>query len=157
MIQIDLQHEQVQASHVPDVDRLRHASVVMNEVLVSENNPPAQGEVAVLLCDEATSRALNGQWRQRDYATNVLSFPADLDVPAAGVLLLGDLAICTAVVQAESESQKKAYEDHFVHLFVHGLLHLLGFDHATDDEAQVMEALEVRVLAQLNIKDPYEL
>lgn len=115
-------------------------------------------EVAIRLLDAAEGQAMNLQYRGKDYATNVLSFPAempeglpeDFDFPQ-----LGDLAICAPVVAREAAGQGKALNDHYAHLTVHGVLHLLGFDHIEDDEAEEMEALERVILASLGIADPY--
>ncbi|HEY9112791.1 MAG TPA: rRNA maturation RNase YbeY, partial [Rhodanobacteraceae bacterium] len=99
-------------------------------------------------------RALNLQYRGKDYATNVLSFPAEL--PRGVVLpLLGDLAICAPVVAREARDQGKARRDHYAHLTVHGMLHLLGFDHQNARDAARMEKLETGILAKLGIADPY--
>jgi len=111
-------------------------------------------ELAVRLVDEPEGRTLNHDYRGRDYATNVLSFPVDLpegiDLP-----LLGDLVICAPVVAREAAEQGKSETAHWAHLTVHGVLHLLGFDHATSVEANVMEGEERRVMAQLGFSDPY--
>ncbi len=112
------------------------------------------GDLCVRICAADESRQLNATYRHKDNATNVLSFPADLDLPAeAGVL--GDLAICWPVVVDEAAAQGKPAHDHLIHLFVHGVLHLLGHDHEEDDAAAAMEALEVRILEALEIADPY--
>ena len=115
-------------------------------------------EVAIQLVDAAEGQAMNLQYRHKDYATNVLSFPAevpeglpeDFDFPQ-----LGDLVICAPVVAREAAEQGKKLDDHYAHLTVHGVLHLLGFDHIEDDEAEEMEALERVILASLGIADPY--
>jgi len=111
-------------------------------------------ELAIRIVDADEGRALNRDYRGKDYATNVLSFPAELP-PGVRLPLLGDLAICAPVVQREALEQGKRANDHWAHLTVHGVLHLLGYDHITDDEATTMEALETRVLAGLGIADPY--
>ena len=99
-------------------------------------------------------RELNRYYRQRDYATNVLSFPADLP-PALKLPLIGDLVICAPVIVSEAQAQGKRLRDHYAHMTVHGVLHLLGHDHQTDEDAERMEALEARILAGLGITDPY--
>ena len=111
-------------------------------------------EVSIRIVDEAEGAELNRTWRQKDYATNVLSFPADLPAEI-GPPLLGDLVICAPVVAREAAEQGKAEEAHWAHLVVHGTLHLLGFDHAAAAEAEEMEALETRILADLGYPDPY--
>jgi len=113
-------------------------------------------EVSVRIVDEAEGRQLNQRYRDRDYATNVLSFPAGHAALPNGVRRpLGDIVICGPVVQRESAEQGKAAGDHWAHMLVHGTLHLLGFDHDTDSEAEEMEALETRILAGCGVGDPY--
>lgn len=116
---------------------------------------PAEIHVSVHLTDELTSQALNRDLRGSDNATNVLSFPAGL--PALdGTLTLGELVLCPVVVQEEAREQAKAHEDHWAHLLIHGTLHLAGFDHVEDAEAELMESLEIRLLSESGISDPYE-
>jgi len=107
-------------------------------------------ELAVLLCDDAAMRELNGRWRGHLEPTNVLSFPA-----AAGSQTLGDIAIAYETTAREAEAEGKFFSDHLAHLAVHGFLHLLGYDHQSDAEAVAMERLEVAVLARLGVADPY--
>ena len=116
-------------------------------------------EISVRVVDESESATLNSQYRNKDKPTNVLSFPSDLPAAVSALLdtyPLGDLVICHAVVQQEAEAQNKPVSDHWAHLVVHGVLHLLGFDHQNDSDAEEMEALEVSILKSLNIDDPYE-
>ena len=100
----------------------------------------ARGELCVRVVDEAESRRLNHDYRHKDAPTNVLSFPADIDLPE--VLVWGDVVVCAPVVAREAVAQRKQYEDHFAHMVVHGVLHLLGYDHQAADEAAAMERLE---------------
>ena len=111
-------------------------------------------EVGVALFGEAEARRLNREYRGKDYATNVLSFPY---APVRGErsAMLGDLALCPAVVAREAREQGKPVRDHFAHLTVHGALHLIGYDHEKARDAEHMEAIERRVLASLGIPDPY--
>lgn len=111
-------------------------------------------ELSVRIVDADEGRQLNATYRGKDYATNVLSFPAELP-PGVELPLLGDLAICAPVVLREAAEQHKAVRDHWAHLTIHGVLHLLGYDHIEDAEAEHMETLETRVLAGLGIDDPY--
>lgn len=113
-----------------------------------------QAEVSVYIVDEAESQELNVQYRGKDKPTNVLSFPADIP-DEVGVPLLGDLVICAPVVEREAQEQGKTLDAHWAHMLVHGTLHLLGYDHVEDDEADVMEALETRLITQLNFPAPY--
>lgn len=110
-------------------------------------------EVSLLLCDDAFIQTLNRRWRRQDKPTNVLSFPA-----ASGpgdTALLGDVAVAFETMAREAEAEGKSLAAHFSHLIVHGLLHLLGYDHESDEEAEEMESLEREVLASLGIADPY--
>lgn len=113
-------------------------------------------ELSIRIVTEREGRALNRQYRGKDRATNVLSFPVDLP---RGIVspLLGDLVICAPVVAREAREQRKTPRHHYAHLTVHGVLHLLGYDHQSDREAARMEALETGILASLGIADPYRL
>ena len=112
-------------------------------------------EVTIRIVGTEESQALNHQYRGRDYPTNVLSFP--FEAPAGiTVPLAGDLVICAPVVEKEAREQQKALEAHWAHMVVHGLLHLQGYDHIDDEDAEAMEALEIRLLAQLGFGNPYE-
>jgi probable rRNA maturation factor len=113
-----------------------------------------QAEVSVYIVDEAESQELNAQYRGKDKPTNVLSFPADIP-EEVGVPLLGDLVVCAPVVEREAQAQGKTLDAHWAHMLVHGTLHLLGYDHVEDDEADVMEALETRLITQLDFPAPY--
>ena len=102
------------------------------------------------------SQQLNREWRDKDKPTNVLSFPFELPEGwESKEQLLGDLVICPTVLMDEASEQGKSLAEHAAHLVVHGLLHLQGYDHETEDEAIEMEALEARLLAQVGIKNPY--
>ena len=110
--------------------------------------PPS--ELAVMLCDDAAMRELNGRWRGRPEPTNVLSFPA-----AGRTGTLGDLAIAYETTAREAAAEGEPFADHLAHLAVHGFLHLLGYDHQSDAEAVAMERLEAAILARLGVPDPY--
>ncbi len=112
------------------------------------------GEVCIRIVDADESQALNREYRGKDKPTNVLSFPFEVP-PGVPLDLLGDLAICASVVAAEADEQHKRLHDHWAHMVIHGTLHLLGFDHINDDDAQEMEALETQLLARFGIADPY--
>ncbi len=114
------------------------------------------GAVCIRIVDEAESASLNADYRSRQGPTNVLSFPSDFDDPESGVRQIGDLAICAPVVVREASDQGKAQADHWAHLVVHGILHLLGFDHEAAEEAAVMETREIEILGELGIADPYQ-
>ena len=120
-----------------------------------EGTADPDAEVSVLLCDDAVIAALNARWRGRDEPTNVLSFPAPPGGDGAAPAHLGDIAIACETVIREAQEQGQPVSRHLAHLAVHGFLHLLGYDHGTDDEAERMEQLERDILASLGIPDPY--
>lgn len=111
-------------------------------------------EVCVNFCDDATIRALNAQWRGMDKPTNVLSFPTP--GPLVKKILLGDIVIAHETVAREAGEQDRSLQDHVSHMVVHGFLHLIGYDHETSAEAEIMEAVERRVALALGLSDPYE-
>ena len=112
-------------------------------------------ELVIRVVDEAESRELNARYRGKDKPTNVLSFP--FEAPAGvDCDLLGDIVICAAVVKREAQQQHKPEQNHWAHLVVHGVLHLQGYDHQDDAQAEAMEALEKQILQGLGIGDPYQ-
>jgi probable rRNA maturation factor len=115
-----------------------------------------QVEITVRLVDDAEMAQLNETYRGKKGATNVLSFPADLP-PELDLPLLGDIVICAPVVAAEAAQQGKSASAHWAHMTIHGTLHLLGYDHIEEDDANTMEALESAILGQLNYSCPYNI
>ncbi len=113
-----------------------------------------ESEITIRLVDEAESRELNHTYRGKDKPTNVLSFPFEAP-PGIELLLLGDLIICRQVVEREADEQQKAPDAHWAHMVIHGSLHLLGYDHIEDDEAEEMEGLETEIMLALGYPDPY--
>ena len=112
-------------------------------------------EVSIEIVDEQTSQELNNTYRHKDKPTNVLSFPLELPECVESELI-GDLAICADVVEKEALEQNKPLLNHWAHMTIHGCLHLLGYDHVDEQEAEEMESLEVKLLAKLNIPNPYD-
>jgi len=114
-------------------------------------------EVSVRIVGPAEGRRLNREYRGKDKATNVLSFPAAPveGLPAGEPRVLGDLVLCAAVVDDEARAGGKPVAEHWAHIVVHGTLHLLGYDHEADADAEIMEALETRILARHGVPDPY--
>ena len=142
----------------PDADAVIQRAVAVAAEMADTDT--ADAELAVMLTDDAGIRTLNSNWRGIDKPTNVLSFPALR--PPAGVSgaddvppMLGDIAIAYETARREADDEQKPFDHHLSHLTVHGFLHLVGYDHETDDEAEAMEALEIEILAQLGIPDPY--
>ena len=148
MLELDLQNAS-SATGLPSEEQLRRWC----ELALRQRT--ADSEMTIRLVDEAEGRELNHTWRHKDYATNVLSFPADVPDEFLDIPLLGDLVICVPVVEREALEQGKTPEAHWAHLVIHGCLHLLGYDHLEDEEAEEMEALERELLAELGHPDPY--
>lgn len=135
-------------SGLPSVPKLRHWA---RTALAGRRR---EAEVSIRIVDAAESRALNLRYRGKDWPTNVLAFPADLP-PELQVALLGDLVICKEVVEAEAREQGKPADAHWAHMVVHGVLHLIGYDHQEPEAAQAMESAEAEILAALGWPDPY--
>lgn len=112
-------------------------------------------EVVIRIVDEAEMIELNQTYRHKMGTTNILSFPFE-SPEGLDLNLLGDLVICAPVIEQEATVQQKQPTDHWAHIVIHGLLHLLGYDHIDDTEAEMMESLEIRILKQLNINNPYQ-
>lgn len=116
----------------------------------------SRSELSLVFTDNAAIRRLNAAWRGKDKATNVLSFPAFALQPGEKPqALLGDVVLAYETVKAEAEAEHKALDHHISHLILHGMLHLLGYDHENDEEAEIMENLERQILSRLGIDDPY--
>ena len=148
MIELDLQLA-TEAGDLPAEAQLRHW------VELALRQRTADSELTIRLVDAEEGQELNRTYRHKDYATNVLSFPAEVPDGLLDIPLLGDLVICVPVVEREAREQNKALEAHWAHLVIHGCLHLLGYDHIDDEEAEEMEGLERQLLAELGYPDPY--
>lgn len=123
-------------------------------------NIPQNVEISVLLTNDEEIKDLNREYRGKDKPTNVLSFPQETDLSSMcdleACVLLGDIVLSIETIQLEAKQQQKLMHHHLAHLIVHGTLHLLGYDHETDTEAEEMEALEIDILKRHNIANPYE-
>ena len=146
--QIDVQYA-VSADGIPGAELIRQW---VAQALPADR---AAAELTVRIVDEAEITALNRQYRGKDGPTNVLSFPYE-QIPGMAAALLGDVVICAPVVASESVAQDKPLEAHWAHMVIHGILHLLGYDHHKDDAASRMETTETRLLAELGYASPYE-
>ena len=143
----------VEGEHSPsesDIQSWVEATLAFNDI---RNGSDA--ELTVRIVEEEEIAELNQQYRQKQGGTNVLSFPVDEDLPLE-VPLLGDLVICAAVVAREAKQQNKTLDAHWAHMVVHGTLHLLGYDHLEEDQAEVMEQKEISILQGLGFSNPYE-
>lgn len=129
---------------------------VERTLMLAGNTGPST--VSLRYVESSESRTLNHRYRGKDKATNVLSFPSQLPEPVRQALEsnpLGDIVICPEVLENEARDQDKAQQDHWAHLLVHGVLHLIGYDHQSAAEAEAMEALEIKVLADGGVGNPY--
>jgi probable rRNA maturation factor len=131
----------------PEIQRWADAAL---EEMADDGEPP---DLCIRVVDEEESQSLNSRYRGFDKPTNVLSFPAQINVP--GENILGDVVICAPVVCAEAAGQGKSVGDHYAHMVVHGVLHLVGYDHERPQAAERMEALEIKILERLGVTDPY--
>lgn len=131
------------------------ARAAATAALEKSRKPIRRAELSLVLADDATVRELSARWRGKDASTNVLAFASD-EAPQPGrPVLLGDVVLAFETVAAEAKAQGKSLADHLRHLVIHGVLHLLGFDHTEAAPAKRMEALETRILASLGVADPY--
>ena len=135
---------------VPNLRKLARTAVLAVQ-------PDDDVAIGLLFTSDARIAEINGQWRGKASPTNVLSFPvsAALPVPEGEPRPLGDIALAYGVISREAQAQKKPVSHHVTHLIVHGVLHLLGYDHENDDEAGAMEAREIMILAELGMENPY--
>lgn len=149
-LELDIQNPEAYTTIPAEADLLRWAQAAWSA--------DAEAGVVVRIVNEAESQELNRAYRGKDYPTNVLSFPYDVPpIPEDDddIEYLGDLAICLPVVEREAAAQGKTATQHWAHLLIHGLLHLQGYDHITDTEAEEMEGLETTILSKLGFPDPY--
>lgn len=147
-----MNHVEIQAVFVspgqPDSKQIQHW---IDTVLLDY---PQDTEIVVRIVDEIESAALNKLYRHKEGSTNILSFPADLP-EGVDLDLLGDLVVCAPVLEREALEQHKTLADHWAHIIIHGVLHLLGYDHIEDSDAEIMEDKEITILKKLNISNPY--
>ncbi len=161
-IEFDVQYASKQ-THLPDKTLFQHwATAVLNFHEAAQTKtpqisavPPSKSwTISLRIVDEVEGRQLNDTWRHRDYPTNVLSFPFE-NLPGMQLPFLGDIVICAPIVVQEAQQQGKSVEAHWAHLVTHGILHLLGYDHLEETQAQIMETLETDILHHLGYPNPY--
>lgn len=152
MIQLEVQN--VSDSVIPDLEWLTACAK-----LAYAGEREASAVLRIVNADEAQS--LNHDYREKNYATNILSFPSDFSELPDGLLdddelgYLGDLVVCAEVVNEQADEQKKTVDQHWAHLVIHGILHLQGYDHISEPEASEMEAIEIKLLGELGVPNPY--
>jgi probable rRNA maturation factor len=135
----------------------RGVRAVLRRAVTAAATAAATGksELAIVLTDDKAIRTLNRDWRHKNKATNVLSFPASEIAAGGGSHHLGDIVIAYQTTAREAEAEHKPFKHHLAHLAVHGFLHLVGYDHEADEQAETMEGLEIAVLARLRVPNPY--
>jgi probable rRNA maturation factor len=138
------------AGEVPRAGEMQKWAEAALEEVVDDGEPP---DLCIRVVDTRESQALNSRFRGVDKPTNVLSFSSEVEVP--GESLLGDVVICAPVVCSEAAARGKSVSDHYAHLVVHGVLHLSGYDHEQQQDAELMEALEIKILERVGVTDPY--
>jgi len=152
---LDLQNA-IDSQQVPEKKSIENW---ISSTLTKIDKQFVQPEITIRIVSPEESQALNLQYRGKNKPTNVLSFPFEAPemIPVEEIgELLGDLVICESILLQEAKQQNKSLESHWAHMVVHGVLHLLGFDHVDNKDAEKMEALEVKVLSDLGFKDPYQ-
>ena len=148
---IDVQIQSPQWARQPMAEQTARAAVLATAGALSTG----PGEVSIVLTDDATIRSLNRDWRGIDKPTNVLSFPATGPTTGEDTRLLGDIVIAFETLERECADENREFLHHLAHLAVHGFLHLNGYDHETNAQAEEMEGLESRIMAHLDMPDPY--
>jgi len=149
MYEISIQRA-FKASAVPSSKKLKSwaAAALQNKI--------SSAELTIRIVDKSEIQELNSRYRNKDYPTNVLSFPLEIPVEVQDAHpLIGDIVICAEIIKEEAKKQKKTEEAHWAHMVIHGALHLLGYDHQQNDEAEKMETEEIRILQSLGFANPY--
>ena len=145
---IDIQVQSPLWDAQPLAEQIARAAIYTAAALLSTSD----GEVSIVLTDDSTIQALNRDWRGVDKPTNVLSFPAS---KASSETMRGDIVIAYETLRRECDDEDRVFQHHLAHLTVHGFLHLLGYDHETDTQAEEMEGLESRIMTRMDMPDPY--
>lgn len=155
-VSLDTSDEAGDSEEPPNPQLLTNWAQTAYAAVVSDNKQTP--EVTIRIVGNAEMRDLNHQYRGKDKTTNVLSFPFENEFPSIAEItthLIGDVVVCHPVIVTEAKLQIKSLQDHYAHMVTHGILHLCGLDHQNDQEAEQMEAIEAKILSQLNISNPY--
>ena len=136
-------------------DSINEESLANTLQQVINNLDKGESELLIRIVSKDEIQSLNKTYRNKDQTTNVLSFPSDLPIEI-DESILGDVVICTDVVANEAKAQNKTFEHHLIHMAIHGTLHLLGYDHVEESDANKMESLEIEILEKIEISNPYE-
>lgn len=145
---LDLQIACLDSANLPTEEKIQQWLCVILPQFAEE------AELTIRIVDKQESQSLNNLYRQKDKPTNVLSFPFESPIEME-TPLLGDLIICKQVVEQEAIEQRKTLDSHWAHMITHGCLHLLGYDHIEDEEAEEMESIEIEIMAELGFTNPY--
>lgn len=159
-IQIDIAMDSDLWSDEDELQSLANTTCKATQDWLAENQnqpfPENGTELSLLFTDDNSIQKINAEWRDLDKPTNVLSFPTkDLAPGTVPLPILGDIIFSYETIQRESVEMDKTFKDHLTHLFIHGFLHLLGYDHINDTDAELMESIETRILHSLGLSDPY--
>ncbi|TEW51427.1 rRNA maturation RNase YbeY [Psychromonas algicola] len=149
---VDLQIASENEQSLPELAQIE--TWVNAAIMAASDDIREEAELTVRIVDAAESQELNSQYREKDRPTNVLSFPFQ-NPPGITLPLLGDLIICKSVVEKEAIEQNKRLISHWAHMLIHGTLHLLGYDHIDEEEAETMERIETSLMIELGYNDPY--
>jgi len=145
----------IKIQNVSNAESLPESELISQWAEQALDKEHQDAEITLRVVEAKESQALNKEWRKKDTATNVLSFPVG-EVIEQLPNLLGDIVICAPIVEQEAKEQEKSIEAHWAHLIIHGILHLQGYDHESDEEANKMESKEIKILKKSGYANPYE-
>jgi len=153
---VNMANRELEIQRVVDSADIPSDTELQSWVELALHDYSADAEVVIRIVDNAEISALNQQYRHKQGATNILSFPFEVPEGVEGIDLLGDLVVCSSVLEQEANSQGKPLKNHWAHIIIHGILHLLGYDHIEESDANEMEAKEVLMLQKIYINNPYQ-
>lgn len=150
-----MQRRELEVQRIVSLDNIPSDDQLYRWVSIALEEYQQDAELVIRIVDVNEISTLNNQYRCKQGATNILSFPFELPDGVNGIALLGDLVVCAQVLEQEAKAQKKSLNAHWAHIIIHGVLHLLGYDHIDDKDALEMERKEILILQQLHIENPY--